>query len=265
MKDINIGIMHYYLSKEFANILINENTVSTNTKINEYVKLLNSSQILMLENRVFNNLENKTITNESYAMRYIDKVIKLFDVYTYEDLMLEHEKLNGFIDYNNIDKTDKRVILYESIYNLITESVKETEKIDVDKMHESFIYVLNHIMNENKNMKNNISIEDHEMVNEHVLRIAIDKFNEKYSTLNENEFNLVKTLIKSNYDEKHKIFEEYKKEIFNILENIEDIKYASKIFETKSKINEIKNNEENINENIVNLYELSVGLKSGIN
>ncbi|MFW5847786.1 MAG: hypothetical protein ACOCVF_02590 [bacterium] len=263
MKNINVGLVNYVLSKKYGNIFLNENASfdkEQNKLFVKYIDVLKTSPILMLENKIFNKLENKTIINESLAMRYIDNTINLFNIYTEDELLKEHKKIESFVDVKDIED-NSRLKLYNAINDLIFESISENEKVDVDNIHESFMVVLEHIMTEkDKDVKDNE--EAIENINEHVLRIAIDKFNNKYSNqLNENEIKLVQTLIKKNFDEKQTIFEDYKSSVLKSLNSIEDEDYKDKIDETVNKINEMKNTEVSINDNILNLYELSQGLE----
>jgi len=260
MEKINIGVIKYILTQKNKDIFLQEDTTIKNTEIIEFLNVVKNSPILKLENKVFQNIENKTILNESLAMRYIDKNIKLFEVYTKDELINEHKKIEKFLNGIDINET-KEIKLYNAITDLIIESISENEKIDVDTIHESFIIVLNHVMEE-KN-KNEIENTD-EIINEEVLKIAINKFNEKYSKLNENEFKLLNTLLEKDFSQKMVLFEEFKNNIFDKLNNINDDSYKEKIDETVNKINLIVNTETNIDDNILNLYELSEGLKDGI-
>lgn len=259
MKNINVGIANLIISNKlkdscFSNTLIEESKKLTA----DFFNAVKSSPILQLELKVFNNMENKHIENDVIATRYIDNNIKLFEIYTIEEIEKERKKLNEFLD-NEVKLTRENAILnpdkielYEAIDTLIIESLNDYDKIDVDNVHESFSIVLNHIRKP-KMLVESVDIEE---VNEEVIEIAVDKFNEKYDSLNEDDKNLIKTLIKSNDTEKQAILESFKNENLKILENIAKENTKDSIVKAIQKIKEMKYNKNNVEDNIISLYEL---------
>jgi hypothetical protein len=69
-------------------------------------------------------------------------------------------------------------------------------------------------------------------------KVFVDKFNEKYAGLNEDEKNLLQLLIKTNDKEKKELLESYRTESLTLLEAINKDKFA-KILEKQSKENVI--------------------------
>lgn len=260
MENLNIGIANLVISDKlkdsyFNNELLNESKALAN----DFLNVIKSSPILQLEFKVFNNIENKEIENELLATRYIDNNIKLFEIYTIDEINDEHKKLESYVKDYSVD--NEKIKLYEAINNLILNSVNTYDNVDVDKIHESFITVLNHV----KTIKpKNINENTDDILNEEIINIAISKFNEKYYTLHENDRELLKRIIKSNTTEKKEMFESYKKENLVILNELSkkenDNNTLDKINKTISKINDFHYNIETINESIVDLYELKKGL-----
>lgn len=214
MKNINIGVINLLVSTQ-----INESKSS----VNELINILKNSPILQLEFKIINNIENKYIPNDITATRYIDNNIKLFEVYTLDEINIEHDKLKKFqsklINENSTIHTDfnHKIQLYNSITNLIIESLSDYNDINADDIHDSFTFVLEHIKN-NKSDDNltNENFYD-EIVDDTVIEIAVDKFNNKYSSLNENELKLIKTITTSDYNNIIKLYEDLKSENIKIL------------------------------------------------
>ena len=96
-------------------------------------------------------------------------------------------------------------------------------------------------------------------------KILIDKFNEKYNGLNEDDKNLLQTLIKSKISEKKKILEDYKTENITYLENLNKDETKDNIVKAIKKINEMKYTPDTIDEDIISLYELKNNLCKNIN
>ena len=270
MKNVNIGIVNYIISNKLKESYFNKNLIEESKKLTyDVFDVIKKSPILQLEFKVFDNIENKHIENELIASRYIDNNIKLFEVYTNEEITSERKKLNEFIIGERVSLDNPKVILYNAIDTLIKESLNDYDKINVDKIHELFTIVLNHIkepknrLDENvtwndldNNQINQLNITQCESINSEVIEIAIDKFNEKYSNLNEDDNKLFKKLIKSTDKEKEVILEEYKAESLLILENINKDSVKENIARAIQKIKEMKYNKNNADDDIISLHEL---------
>jgi len=260
MKSINIGIVNLVVSKKlkdayFSNSLIEESKQLTNSFFN----VVKNSPILQLEFKVFSNIENKHIENDLVATRYIDNNIKLFEVYTLDELEREHKKLKSFLT-EDIQVDDDKVGLYIAIGNLIKESLSNYDVVDVDNIHESFEIVLNHV----KNTKQSITevVEPTEFVNEDVIEIAINRFNTKYESLTEDDRTLLKTLIKSDDKAKENLLENYKNENISILESVheENSLVKERVTSTINTLKEMKFNPESVDDDIIRLHELKKDL-----
>ena len=146
MKNINIGIANLIVSSKLKDSYLNNDLIEESKKVAfNFFDIVKTSPILQLEFKVFNNIDNKHIGNDSLATRYIDNNIKLFEVYTIDEINKEHEKLNVFLTEGIIPDNDEKIQLYTAIDNLIKESLTDYDKVDVDDIHESFNVVLTHI------------------------------------------------------------------------------------------------------------------------
>lgn len=256
MKNTNIGIANLVVSNKLKDSYFNHSLIEESKKLTtDFFDVVKSSPILQLEFKVFNNLENKTIENELVATRYIDNNIKLFEVYTIAEIDAEREKLRPFIT-EEIEDNGERVALYNAVDALITESLNDYDKIDVDDIHESFEIVLNHV--KTPKVQTLTEAPEHKNVGEEVIEIAINKFNEKYDSLNESDKNLLKSLIKANKTEKQELLETYKSDCLTILERVDKDKDESKntkIANAIRKIREMKYNSKTVNNDIIGLHE----------
>lgn len=257
MKNTNIGIANLVVSNRLKDSYFNHNMIEESKKLTtDFFDVVKSSPILQLEFKVFNNLENKTIENDLIATRYIDNNIKLFEVYTIQEIDAERLKLSPFLDEGSTIDNTERIDLYNAIDALITESLNDYNKVDVDNIQESFEIVLNHIKTpKTQTLTENVESKS---VSEDVIEIAITKFNEKYDSLNESDKNLLKTLIKANKTEKQELLETYKSDCLTILERVDkdaDESKNSKIANAIRKIKEMKYNSKTANNDIIGLHE----------
>ncbi len=270
MKNTNVAIANLVILNKLKESYFTNNLIEESKKLTtDFLDIIKSSPILQLEFNVFNNLENKNIENDLAATRYIDNNIKLFEVYTIQEIEAEREKINNFLNENiNSINTGgntydlERINLYNAIDGLITESINDPDKIDVDNIQESFELVLNHVKTPKKQL---VETFDHKNINEDVIEIAVNKFNEKYEILDEDDKNLFKKLIVLNDVEKQELLEEYKSENLAMLENIHDDSTKEKILNAIKKIKETKYNKNTVDVDILGLHELKYNVKTELN
>ena len=264
MKNINIGIVNLVVSNSLKESYFNDKYINeSKTLVSDFINVVKNSPILQLEFKVFDSIENKHIENELMATRYIDNNIKLFEVYMLNEILNERKKLDRFVAENEVPENNKTK-LYEAIDVLIRESINDYDKINVDEMHEAFSHVLNHVRKP-KQLNENIENE-FEDVNDEVLEIAINKFNEKYDILSEDDRSLLNTLIQSDAAEKLKLLETFKTETLTLLNKFGNDNTENGIKKAVEKINEmsytIDSNDfkQRIDEDIIKLHELKKDL-----
>ena len=238
-------------------IMANDQTLNE-SKFIDYINTIKNSEILLLEFKTIQNIENKFINNDVIASKYIDNNVRLFEVYTIEEVEEEHNKLNKFIGPNSINLSEEKEKLYNAITTLITENIKSTNNIDINKQHDAYELVLEHIkkpklLEENKN-------DDNDIITENILQIATKKFNEKYSTFNENDRIFFNKLISLEHGDKVQILEEYKGEILSTLNEMNNNSENPNLKTAIDKINTMVVNTENINENLIKLHEFKNNL-----
>lgn len=259
MENVNIGIANLIISNKLNESFQNEKLLGESKKTaSDFLNIVKDSPILQLEFKVYSNIESKHIENEILAKDYIDNHIKLFEVYTLEEIEAEHQKLSEFLQEDlktmegtytyDLDKID----LYDAVNTLITESLKISEDIDVDNIHEAFTLVFNHVKSPKTSLLENVDVE---AVNEDVLEIAVEKFNEKYAGLDESDRELLKTLIKANWREKKALLETYKIDTLNKLEEINEANVQDHIEKAIKKIKEMVYDKKTVDDNIIGLHE----------
>jgi hypothetical protein len=253
MENVNIGIANLIISNKLKESYFNDNLIEESKKVAfDFFDVVKKSPVLQLEFKVYNNIENKHIENELFAKEYVDNNIKLFEVYTIEEIEAERQKLNPFIKEDIIPIDDEKVKLYSAIDTLIMESLKLSDDVDVDAIHESFTLVFNHIKSPKKALLENLDVEP---LNEDVIEIAVSKFNQKYASLDEGDKDLLKILIKATNKEKQELLETYKTETLEILEGIDKKNVQDNIAKAIQKIKEMVYNQKNVDDNIIGLHD----------
>lgn len=265
-KNINFGCIKDSLVKKASSLYLNENKIDKTLK--EFLYIVKSSPILTLEFIIYKNIENKNISDDVLATRYIDENISMLKNYTKKEIIEENNKLNKFTsDEYSIDES--KLKLYESIESIILENSKDSKYKNIDKIHESFEYILKHI----KDNKNNIIQENKSIFEEYkdkylntdfIFNSAVNNFNKKYSHLSEGEKRILKVIINENEDNKEIIFNELINEtiikVDNTLKSEENPDISNKLYKVKEKINEMKFNKETLIDDLVKLNNLKESL-----
>jgi len=250
MKNVNIGIANLLVSSKLKEAHFNGTLLEESKKVtSDFLSVVKNSPYLQLEFNVFNSIEGKLIESEVLAKDYIDEQINLFEVYTIEEIDAERKKLMPFISEDSVPDNDKAK-LYEAIDTLINETLELRENKDIDKMHDALVLVLEHVRTPRQSLLENVDVE---LINEDVLEIAVNKFNEKYASLDEGDRELLRTLVKANWREKKALLETYKTETLVILEGIDN--HQDHIAKAIQKIKEMVYDKKNVDDNIIGLHE----------
>lgn len=261
MKATNIGIVKAIVSKKLSNDFLLEGKFDNSKKIaKDFLDIVKESPLLQLEFKVYDRLENKTITNDISATRYIDNNLNLFEEYKKEDFDKEHQKLKDFVDENVAFIPNDKYELYVAINNLIYESTNKKNP-DVDIIHESFTTVLNYVKKEKEIIKEEEKLNLPEGIDsEKLIEIALNKFSVRYNSLDESDIKLIKELVLSDSNNKKNIFESLKIENVSKLENTDKKGIEDKIHETIDKIKKMEYSEKESIKNIMSLHELKKNL-----
>jgi hypothetical protein len=265
MKKTNFGIV----KMQVINSLIEsfskgEDALEKISSVN-FTEVVKSSPFLVMESIFYKNLENKHIKEENSAARYIDECLSLFDKYTRKDYIKAHSQLEVFNVNENCECK-----LYRHIDTLLYESLPmiEDEITDVDVLHESFEFVLNHIQtNQPKQQLKESKFDKIKsyFTKEEVLKKSIENFNQKYSNLNESERTIVTVLTRGTLTNKKELFEGLKDENTKLLmkqlaSSTNDI-INDRIKKSIDKINKMSFTESTPNKDILKLYNLKNNIK----
>lgn len=271
MKNIslNFGSIKDTIFRYSSKSIINEG--KNVTFVDLFVEELKKNPILKLQYLIYKNIENANFKKEYLAERYVNQNINLFKDYNWNDILKENKDFRLDVLKNfHVESSLGKAELFESIHTLIKSKTMQNFN-DFDEENKAYDYVVSYLTreltNESKeNLKENTSSEEVEFPKflswKYVTELAVNNFNDRYSHLNESEQNLVKILMS---DENYKInyLEDLKQEnlslINDFLNNNSDPEIKSDLNKFKSKIESLKN--ENIDDSIINLYELNLSLK----
>jgi len=250
------------IKNAFNGILVEAIVLKNDTNkslFKKYVKAIKESEILRTQFLVYNNIENKVESDTNSAHFFVTENIKLLDKFNIDDIIKENSKLSSLLPETSTEVYDSRISnLHESLSNLIT--IKKTP---------SSINVLggdvNKIVDYIKSNKVRETTEVIDLPNSMISTIMVDKYNEKYASLDESEKKVLKVLINSNDEQKKEVYSSTIRECIDLINeklNGSDLEAKDKLLRVKDKmLNDKQEINEDFNKNISKLIELRSSLK----
>ncbi len=181
---------------------------------------------------------------------------------TKEQFEAENRKFLPLVEGIQFASTDKKA-LYENIHTLLYESLAGKKTTNVNKLHDAFVYVLEHIKNNDKKViAESIElplIPKELIVSDFLLKTAINEYNEKYTKiLTEDEIVVLKSIINENKESKETTFNTVKENTINSLKELKlELESQNKAKMDVYEQREIDQFSHKINESISNIEKLS--------
>ena len=194
----------------------------------KYLKTIKESEILRTQFLVYNNIETKVEKDFNSASLFVSENMKLFRKYKIKDIVKENKRLVGLLDVKRFDNAPSNK-LYESLAYLIT--TPRTAK-NVGTVSNELRNVIEFI---NKN-ETPVVTESFGLPNSFVASIMVQKYNEKYSDMLQEDKDILKVLISSDLNEK---MDFYNKTVSECLVTIDGLLNESNE-ETKDKLIKVK-------------------------
>ena len=268
----NTGILFELLTRQITSDTISGGDNKALTILKKY---FNSKSELLKEYKIYNALSTKKYKDENKATILVDTLIEAHSKLNKSQLRREKynliKELKSTYDINNFFKakiTNYKVMA--SIFN-ITENKDASPLSIVDTK----VKLVEHITKTNKSTKKSVVIENYNKQDKNTRlltqKILLEKFNEKYKGLGENQKTLLQEYVNAVSNSpslKTYINSEIKKVKTQL------IKYSSKVTDDaiKIKLNETKNlikplckksfvHDDNVS-NLLNYYELINELKT---
>ena len=192
------------------------------------MKTIKESEILRTQFLVYNNIETKVEKDFNSASLFVSENMKLFRKYKIKDIVKENKRLVGLLDVKRFDNAPSNK-LYESLAYLIT--TPRTAK-NVGTVSNELRNVIEFI---NKN-ETPVVTESFGLPNSFVASIMVQKYNEKYSDMLQEDKDILKVLISSDLNEK---MDFYNKTVRECLVTIDGLLNESNE-ETKDKLIKVK-------------------------
>lgn len=251
--------------KNAFNGILAEGVVSKNENnkllFKKYIKTIKESEILRTQFLVYNNIENKLEDDSLTARIYVQENLKLLEKFKIKDIIKENQKLLALSTEveSKLDETYNPVLtsLHESLSSLI---VSRRGLVSFDDMMTNTSKVVDYI----KANKANVVTEAIDLPSSLISTMMVDKYNEKYSTLDESEKRILRVLIDSTDEQKKEVYTSTLRECIDLINEKltgSDLDAKDKLLRVKDKL---LNDKLEINEDYFKNISKLVELKSSL-
>lgn len=218
----------------------------------KFLKTLKENKTLSDQYLIYKNLQTKKFDDGGQAREYIKENITLL-----RNLNEGHiQKGNDY--FLKLLKGVKIIKENDSFYNDITYLTK-TKKTpsNIDKRNTSTDNIVRLMLEKEDEV---VIKESLELPPSIITKLAVDKFNNRYSNISESEKEIIKTILNGNDEDKLNTFVKLKKSciesIDKKLDESSDIDLKDKLLRVKDKLLNMVYNKEDSDNNISNVYEL---------
>jgi len=259
MSDITKIVKNFGDIKNAYNNILSEGVIEKNESkknlFKGYVNSIKENEILKTQFLVYTNIENKVESDAAKATHFVNENIGLFSKFTKKQIMEANEKLVHDLLFEKYpDKSE----LYENISKLI---FTEKSPKNIDEIVETTSKIVNHIINN----KPKEIVESIDLPSSMISAMMVEKYNSKYSELNEDERSILKVLIESTDEDKKDLLAKTTKDCISLINeklDTNDLEIKEKLLKVKEKLlNENNELGDDFIKKITKLNELKNSLK----
>jgi len=223
--------------KDTFNSILSESIIKKDKEgkkiFNSYLKELKKNNSLKSQFLLYKNLSSKKFTNESDAKYYIEESITLLKKLDKKEINRGTKKLVSLLKGKELVKENME--LYNHI-NILVETKKTASSID--KIQESINFITRKMMEVSEQ-----EVKQYESVNlppSVLTKMAINRFNLKYSDITESEKNIIKSVLNGTEEDKENVYVNLKKECIDLIDNKlnenTDLDMKDKLLKVKDKL-----------------------------
>jgi len=223
--------------KDTFNSILSESIIKKDKEgkkiFNSYLKELKKNNSLKSQFLLYKNLSSKKFTNESDAKYYIEENITLLKKLDKKEINKGTKKLVSILKGKELVKENME--LYNHI-NILVETKKTASSID--KIQESINFITRNMMEVSEQ-----EVKQYESVNlppSVLTKMAINRFNLKYSDITESEKNIIKSVLNGTEEDKENVYVNLKKECIDLIDNKlnenTDLDMKDKLLKVKDKL-----------------------------
>lgn len=259
---MNFGTILNSVANKCVKLVIECENEKSKSLSKDFVKYIQLKEVLKRQFYVYNQLNSTYIEDKSSAKHFVMEVLSTLDEYSFEDILTYNHLLETKFNVDKIASTDIDMDISKVIkYRTSIEKINQLEYI------ESINRIVEHISTKIEKIDNGVSINEEIAESElqflqpkHVFRLALKKFNEKYSrNFSEDDRIVFNTLREGNVDKIEELYSDIYIELLNEFAKFEiknDRDLAEKINSAMVAVGQKCSKE-----NLLNAYDLLSELK----
>tara|TARA_S200002703_G_scaffold22639_2_gene19303 strand:+ start:5455 stop:6219 length:765 start_codon:yes stop_codon:yes gene_type:complete len=241
----------------FKNLVI-ESTIRKDNKgkklFSKFLKTIKENQTLKDQYLIYSNLQNTKLDDGVEAMEFVKENIELLKTLNETHIKKGNEFFLKLLKGNKIVKEN------QEFYNKVSYLVN-TEKTpsNIKKINESINYIIR-LMLEKEEVEEVVT-ESIDLPPSVLTKLAVNKFNSKYSDITESEKEIIKTVLNGSNEDKEETFNKLKRECIDTIDNklneSSDLDLKDKLLKVKDKLLNTNFSLDNFNSDIGKIYDLN--------
>jgi hypothetical protein len=200
----------------FKNLVI-ESTIKKDIKgkklFSKFLKTIKENETLKNQYLIYSNLQNTKFDDKTEAIDFVKENISLLKGLNEEHINKGNEFFLKILKGNEIVKEN------QEFYNKITYLVntKKTPS-NIKKINETINFIVNPML-EKEVTTEEVVTESVDLPPSVLTKLAVNKFNSRYSNISESEKEIIKTVLNGSNEDKEEIFNKLKRECIDAIDN----------------------------------------------
>lgn len=245
----------------FKNLVI-ESTIRKDNKgkklFSKFLKTIKENQTLKDQYLIYSNLQNTKLDDGVEARGFVKENIELLKTLNESHIKKGNEFFLKLLKGNKIVKEN------QEFYNKVSYLVN-TEKTpsNIKKINESINYIVR-LMLEKEEVEEVVT-ESIDLPPSVLTKLAVNKFNSRYSNISESEKEIIKTVLNGSNEDKEETFNKLKRECIDTIDGklneSSDLDLKDKLLKVKDKLLDTNFSLDNFNTDISKIYDLNESIK----
>ena len=245
----------------FKNLVI-ESVIKKNDKgkklFSKFLKTIKENKTLKDQYLIYSNLQNTKFDDSVEAREFVKEIISLLKKLNKEHITKGNDFLLKLLKGNEIIKENDS--FYKDILFLVE---SEITPFNVKKVNESINNIIKVMLE--KDETEEVVTESIDLPPSVLTKLAVNKFNSKFSDITETEKEIIKTVLNGSNENKEETFNKLKRECIDTIDNklneSSDLDLKDKLLKVKDKLLNTNFSLDNFNTDISKIYDLNESIK----
>jgi len=245
----------------FKNLVI-ESVIKKNDRgkklFSKFLKTIKENETLKNQYLIYSNLQNSKFDDSIQAREFVKENISLLKKLNKEHITKGNDFFLKLLKGNEIIKENDS--FYKDILFLVE---SEITPFNVKKVNESTNNIVK-LMLEKEEVEEVVT-ESIDLPPSVLTKLAVNKFNSKYSDITESEKEIIKTVLNGSNENKEETFNKLKRECIDTIDNklneSSDLDLKDKLLKVKDKLLNTNFSLDNFNTDISKIYDLNESIK----